>query len=134
MGETRPVKSGDGPRRSSKRNAAFPAVGSRRTDPEGAALERLSLRFEVPIERLQYFRRLRHGYEEIVPALIVAREAQVEAGRVLKSRMAGDTWKQIAESFSIDLKPLNEEVIEVLKPLRKNLSKEALTERPANHK
>src|SRR5262249_26975557 len=124
MGDEAPVQvKGAGP-------GSFPSQGPHHPGSEASVLKNLSDRFEIPIDRLVYFRRLHDGYEEIVPALIVAREAQVEAGKILKLRMEGQTWKTIADSYSIDLKPLNEEVLSVLDPIRKVVSKKALEEKP----
>lgn len=97
---------------------------------ESEVLDGLSKTYDLPVDRLRYFRDLRHGYEEIVPSLIIAREAQIEPGRVLKLRMEGESWKTIADSFSVELQPLNREVLDVLKPIRKALPSQALIERP----
>lgn len=130
MGEERPVPTSGSSSLKETKKVKFPSSKTKEPGVEQDVLAGLSEMFSVPIDRLQYFRKLRHGYEEIVPSLIVAREAQVEPGRVLKSRMDGKSWKTIADSFSIDLNPLNKEVVEVLKPIRKVLPKQALIERP----
>jgi hypothetical protein len=112
-------------------SVAFPRSGAA-SNPETPVLQSLSQRYKVPVDRLQYYRSLHFGYNEIVPALIVAKQAQAEVGRVLKLRMDGKSWDDIAQSFFIELKPLNQEVSEVLKPIQERLPKRALTERPAN--
>ncbi len=107
-----------------------PAAGREAFDDEQPVLQNLSEKFDISVERLRYLRGIHNGYEEIVPALIVAREAKVEVGRILKDRMNGKAWKFIAHLYLVDLKPLNEEVIDLLKPIRKRVSKEAMAERP----
>lgn len=97
---------------------------------ERPILRSLAHRYEMEIDRLVYLRSLHHGYDEIVPALIVAREAQVEVGRVLVLRIKGKSWKDISEIFFVELDPLNEEVLKVLKPIRKFLPKKIVEERP----
>ena len=113
-------------------NVAFPHRDGPSSNPEIEVIAALSQRYGVPEERLEYYRGLHFGYEEIVPSLIVAREAQSEVGRILKLRMDGQSWQAIADSFFVDLQPLNKEVGETLKPIRQRLPKRALTERPAN--
>lgn len=81
-------------------------------------------------EQLKYYRDLHFGYEEIVPALIVSREAKVEAGRIFNDRMTGKSWKKISQDYNVELKPLNKEVLDVLTPIRKALPKKVITERP----
>jgi hypothetical protein len=101
-------------------------------NPEIDVMKGLSQRYGVPIDRLQYYRSLHFGYEEIVPALVVGKSAQAEVGRVLQLRMKGQSWQTIAGSFYIDFKPLNAEVQEILKPIRERLPKRALDEHPVN--
>jgi hypothetical protein len=97
-------------------------------------LKDLSRIYSVDMERLRYYRSQKNGYEELVPALVVAREGQVDLGRVLSARMEGRTWKEIAARHSVDLKPLNDEVLSVLTPIRKGLPKKMLVERPRKMK
>ncbi len=146
MGEAAPVKVSDAPTQPDAdnnptintaanrkaNNVAFPKKDGAGSNPELPVIDALSERYKVSPERLQYYRSLHFGYEEIVPSLVVAKQAQVEVGRVLKLRMDGKTWDAIAQSFYIDLKPLNKEVGEVLKPIQERLPKRALTERPVN--
>jgi hypothetical protein len=113
-------------------SVAFPQKTGAGTNPEIPIIASLSDRFNIPTERLQYYRSLHFGYEELVPALVIAKQAQAEVGRVLKLRMGGLGWDAIATSFFIDLKPLNSTVDEVLKPIEQRLPKRALTERPVN--
>jgi hypothetical protein len=128
MGEKKPL--------SSRENKATIQTGKKEIAirSEDDVLKALSVRFDVPVDRLSYYRDLQHGYEEIVPSLIISREAQVEVGKILKARMDGQSWKEISQEYSIDLKPLNNEVLEILKPIRSIVSKTALTERPKNRK
>jgi hypothetical protein len=124
MGDKKPLKK-------AKKTTAV-----KRSSPsdETQVLNALSQRFNVDVEKLRYFRSLKNGYEEIVPALIVAREAQVEIGKILQARMEDQTWKEIAEAHSIELKPLNTEVVEILEPIKNVLPAKAITERPRVHK
>jgi hypothetical protein len=132
MGDKRPVRTGNAPAKSAPVGHKPKHMGS--AADETSVLMDLSQRFNVDEEKLQYFRSLKHGYEELVPALVVAREAQVEIGKVLKSRTDGQSWKEIADSYSIELKPLNTEVMELLEPIKKALPKKALIERPSVQK
>ena len=129
-----PVKSNQGPSSAAglekTRRIAFPPPGQKKEDPEKRVMADLSKRYGIPIEKLQYFRSVHFGYEDIVPALIVAREAQVEPGRILKMRMDQKQWKDIAAEFSVDLKPLNDEVLSVLKPIRQSLPKSVVSDHP----
>lgn len=127
MGTNRPVKTSK--TTATKSSKQQPQQHSAIVD-ETPVLNDLSQRFSVKVERLRYYRDLKNGYEELVPALIVAREAQVEIGQVLQSRMEGESWNDIAARHSIELKPLNAEVVEILEPIRKTLPKKMLTERP----
>jgi hypothetical protein len=99
-------------------------------NPEAAVIRHLSSRYSIGEDKLQYFRSLHFGYEEIVPALIVAQDAQVEPGKVLDSRIKGKTWKNIADDYFIDLKPLNKKVLDELTPIRKRLPESAMKEKP----
>jgi len=97
---------------------------------ETPVLVHLSEKYRVDINQLQYFRKLKYGYEELVPSIIVGAAANVQIGRILSQRDRGKSWKQIADTFSVDLKPLNKKVVEELKPLQKILPAEILKERP----
>lgn len=130
MGESKPVKIDGSPSSHPSKRTPFPSSRISHANPEEMALAELSNEFSIPTERLEYFRRLHHGYEEIVPALVIAREAQVEPGQVLQLRVENQSWKDIAARYHIELKPLNEEVLSIIKPLRKNLPKKIMTERP----
>ncbi len=103
-----------------------------KTDPEKDALKNISEKFGISVDRLHYYRQLHYGYEELVPALVIARDAQVEEGRVLKMKTDGMPWKGIVDYFSLNFENFNKETNDVLSPLRKTLSKTALTETPKN--
>jgi len=77
-------------------------------------IERLSNRFEISPRRLELLRKNKQDYDEIVPALIVARESNVEVEDIVKLRMDGHSWHDIAAKKDINLKPLNKQVIEEL--------------------
>lgn len=126
MGEDKPISAGEAPRKAkTSRQRAAP-----RTDGELTVQEFLANRFSVPQKKIAEFRKKRNGYEEIVPALIVARQAQVAPDRILEMRAEGTPWNAIAKTFEVDLKPLNREVIDVLEPIRRAVPEQALTERP----
>lgn len=127
MGQKKPVRL---ERRASYSDSKKPSGERAAVVDEEAILTDLARQYGVQKDQLLYFRQLRHGYEEIIPALIVARESQVEVGRILDHRVNGQMWKDIAQRYDVDLKPLNKEVLDVLTPLRKILSKQALVERP----
>jgi hypothetical protein len=126
MGTAAPVKV---KKKSTVKHAPFPEAS--KPNPEIDVLKNLSEKFSVPAEQLSYYRKLRYGYEELVPSLVVAREAQVEIGRVLKMRDEKKTWQQITDYFSVNPSVVSDEAESSLKSIREALPKQALTEKPS---
>ena len=112
------------------RKIAFPDKDHPKGNPERDAIKMLSDRYAFPVPRLQYLRDLHHGYADIVPALIVAREAQVEPGRVIKMRDEGQMWPTIAKGFSVSPEIVDQESSSVLKELKKTLPLTAINDQP----
>ncbi len=110
----------------------FPSSAPKKAseDPETAVLADLSKRFSVPVDQLSYYRKIHYGYNELVPAMVIARDAQVEIGRVLKMKSSGKKWQQITESFSVDPNAVSQESERVLKTIRGTVPEKALTESP----
>ncbi|OVE76116.1 hypothetical protein BVX98_06455 [bacterium F11] len=116
--------------RSSKSKTNPPAQPTKqRKFDDWPYLKTLNQRYNVGLDKLQYWRRLHHGYEEIIKAIIISKEAQVEVGRVLQKRIQGQEWKELANQFFVDPKELNGETKNVLKSLG-NIPKEIISERP----
>ncbi len=98
---------------------------------EKPILKTLSDKYQVAVDQLEYYRERKYGYEELVPALIIGRVGGIQVGSILAARDRGNSWKQIADSYSINLKPLNKLVQDELKPIKDVLPKEYLEERPS---
>ena len=113
-----------------KETKKIPFPDKNKPNPEREAIRKLSERYDIPQDRLRYFRDLHHGYADIVPSLIVAREAQVEAGRDIKMRDEGQLWPDIARGFSVDQKLLDQESAAVLKDLKKTVPLSAINDLP----
>jgi len=115
-GKKGPIKSG-----AQKRNVKKERRGKREipiirrgSETDKNVIERLSRRYQITSSRLEYLRKIGQDYEEIVPALIVARESNVEVEDIVKLRRDGHSWHDIAGEKDIKLKPLNKQVIEEL--------------------
>lgn len=141
MGENGAVKK-DEPKQQQRRAPSlkemqkikFPAPGERKEDPEDAVIADLSHTYAIGEDKIRYFRGLHHGYDEIVRALIVAKDAQVEAGRILSMRVDGKSWETITTAFFVDAKDFNKEAADVLAPIREKVPKQAMVERPQTRK
>jgi len=108
----------------------FPTQSNPKKNPEGDAIKKLSVLYDIGEDRLRYFRDLHHGYSDIVPALIIARDAEVEPGRVIKMRDEGQLWPDIAKGFFVDTKRVDQESAQVLKELKKTVPLSAINDLP----
>ncbi|MFN0118711.1 MAG: hypothetical protein ACKVQC_10545 [Elusimicrobiota bacterium] len=90
----------------------------------------LSNQFSLSVDRIRYFRNINFGYAEIVPALVLAREAQIEPGKVLSARMEGKSWKNISKNFFVDFDNISKEVSDILTPIKKSLPASLIQARP----
>jgi len=115
-GKKGPVKSSDQKRKAQKERSGKGEISHIRpgSETDKNVIERLSRRYDIKPGRLEYLRKINQDYDEIVPALIVARESNVEVEDIVKLRMDGHSWHDIAAKSDIKLKPLNKQVIEEL--------------------
>ncbi len=131
MGVKKPVKTDSSSQISKTQKPKAPTKAPSGKVNETEVLSHLSQKYQVEMSQLEYFRKLKYGYEELVPSLVVAKTANVEVGQILSHRDRGKSWKDISDTFGVELKPLNKTVIEELKPIKKILPKALIKERPA---
>jgi len=124
MGSKKPQKTRSHPQKEHDR------AESRITTNENDTLRRLSIQFDIDQEELEYYRGLNHGYNQLIAALVVSREANVGLDEVLEYRVEGKSWTEIEELLRIDLRYLNKKVVSILKPIKATFPEEFLTEIP----
>lgn len=138
LGERKPVKVKKRPEKSSRpgrEKTSDPTVTGPSTPDttfvnESEVIFDLSRRFGIAVERIRYLRNVRWGYNDLVRALIIARESQVEPGRLLKLRLAGSTWESIADGVFVSATKMEREARELINAIRVSLPEAAVTEKP----